>query len=555
MTTDKPTAVDIETVDGRRISRIWLVPLAALVVAGLVLWKSWAEQGPLVTIYFTQGHGITAGKTEVRYADVRVGLVETVALSEDLASVIVEARLEPFMQPFLGDTTQFWIVKARLSGGSVSGLGTLLSGAYIEAGWEQSPSTAQREFVGFDSRPQTPPGTPGRHFSLSSPSASSVSVGSPILYRDLRVGQIEAISMSEDFSAVNYRAFVEAPYDSLLNATTRFWNQSGVDIDVGFDGLLIHFDSLESLIAGGISFGNIGRTIGTSSRDDGNPYRIYRNRNAALEASFEIVEGNGYLLMTEFDESVRGLEPGAPIEWQGIVVGRVREVVVNLEVDDQGSRQIYAVLEMQPERVGIEGLSSDALQAGMNDWIQSGMRAQLAAGNLLSGRKLIRLVDNAAPPDASLRIDFSAQPYPRLPTIPAADVGAISANVERIVANVAALPLDQLIDSVVTLVDAAETVVGNPAMADMPAQVRATLRELELAAGNINQASEKLPDLVASVLELTTMAELALAGLSPDSELYVEVSNAVVELRDATRSLAELLETLDDKPNALLMGR
>ena len=555
MNTGEAEAPEIVDVEGKRISRVWIVPLIALVVGGLVMWKSLSEQGPLVQVHFSQGHGITAGKTEVRYADVAVGLVESVYLSDDLDTVIVEARLKPFMEPFLGETTQFWVVKANLRGTDLSGLSTLLSGSYIELGWEQLPEERQRVFDGLDERPLTPPGAAGRHFVLTAPRAGSVSVGSPVFYRDLPVGQIEEVSMDEDFGSVNYMAFVEAPYDQLLNRTTRFWNVSGVAVNLTLDGVTVEFASVDSLLAGGVAFGNIGRTIGAEEMGGSAPYRLYASRNAAIEAGFEIADGAGYLLMASFDESIRGLDAGAPVEWRGIPVGVVREVVLNLEVTGPDEPEIYAVVEMQPARVGLDNLTETELQQSISDWVSDGMRAQLATGNVLSGRKLIRLIDEAAPADESIGIDFSARPYPMLPTIPAANLGAVSANVERIVANIAELPVDQLVGAMIDLLENADALVGNPSLAEVPGELREALAALNVAAGNIGTASEDLPALVESMQAVVATGEHTLYGLSPDSELYGELSNAMTELRDATRALSELLQTLEDKPNALLLGR
>ncbi|MEL7023061.1 MAG: MlaD family protein [Pseudomonadota bacterium] len=545
----------IDSVDGRRISRIWIVPIVALVVGALVIWQSIAEQGPLIEIHFDQGHGITAGKTEVKYADVTVGLIEAVSLSDDLSKVIVQARLEPFMAPFLGDTTQFWVVKADFRGANISGLGTLFSGAYIEAGWEETPSVGRRQFVGLNERPLTRPGSNGRHFKLTAPDASSVSVGSPVFYRNLPVGQVEAVAMSPDFNAVDFTAFVEAPYDRLLTSTTRFWNVSGVDVDLGFDGVRLHVNSLNSLVAGGVAFGNIGASKTDAAFEPEAPYRLYPNHDSAIEAGFEITEGNGYLLMAEFDESIRGLEVGAPVEWQGILVGRVRDVVLDLGPGDPSERQIYAVIEMQPARVGLESLSDEELKRGLSEWVQSGMRAQLASGNVFTGRKLVRLIDQAAPADAAISIDFDAQPYPQLPTITAANLGAVSSNVQKIVANLAELPVDQLARSLISLVDGASALVSDPNLEAVPGELREALIALNDTASNLSDASENLPELIDQMITVVAAGDEALAGLSPDSELYSELSGALGELRDATRAVAQVLQTLEDKPNALFLGK
>ena len=547
---------EIEDIETKKISRVWVVPIVALVVGGFVLWQSIAEQGPLVSIRFSQGHGITAGKTEVRYANVAVGLVESVYLSEDLRDVVVEARLEPFMADFIGDTTTFWIVKADLRGASISGLNTLLSGAYIEAGWDGPAKQKRRDFDGLDMRPLTPPGTAGRHFQVQAPNAGSVTVGSPVYYRDLPVGQIEAVEMAEGFAAVDYTVFVEAPYDQLLNETTRFWNTSGISVNAGFDGLTVQFASLESLFAGGVAFGNIGRVDGPNTAAFREPLTLYPSRIAAIEAGYEVPEGEGYLLMAEFDQSIRGLEAGAPVEWEGLIVGRVRDVIY--EVDEtvtENGRGIYAVLEMQPARIGLQSESEEVLQESLSEWVASGMRAQLASGNLLSGRKLIRLVDFAVAPDQDAGIDFDGIPYPRLPTIPSANIGAITSNVEQLAANLAQLPMDQLLASVIRLVNNADAIVGAPQMTEFPEQLRNTLESLSSAAGHIDSASESLPALIEGLAEVVVLGERTLAGMSPDSELYVELAGAMSEVRHATHTLGNLLDTLENKPNALILGR
>lgn len=555
MNDETPKAPKVEAVESGKISRVWIVPIVAFVIGGLVVWQSFAEQGPLIEIAFEQGHGITAGKTEIRYADVTVGLVESISLSEDLSRVLVEARLERFMEPFLGETTQFWVVKADFRGTSVSGLSTILSGAYIEAGWETKPTLKQRKFEGLEQRPLTPPGAAGRHFSLTAPTGASVSIGSPVFYRSLPVGRIEAVALNETLTAVDFTAFVEAPYDQLLGSSTRFWNVSGLDVDVGFDGVRLHFNSVNSLLAGGVAFGNIGRTVGTSVADVDKPYRLYRNRSSAIEAGFEIEEGNGYLLMAEFDESIRGLEAGAPIEWQGILVGRVKDVVFELGSPGSNERRIYAILEMQPSRVGLDNLSDEELRASMTAWVASGMRAQLAAGNVLSGRKLIKLIDDAAPADDSRRIDFAARPYPRLPTIPAPNLDAVSSNVQEIIANFAQLPIDQLVNSLIRAVDGAGAFMTDPALADIPDELREALVSLNGVADNLSDASQDLPQLIDNIITVVAVAENTLSGLSPDSEVYVELSAALSELKDATHAVSELLQTLEDKPNALILGK
>ena len=191
----------------------------------------------------------------------------------------------------------------------------------------------------------------------------------------------------------------------------------------------------------------------------------------------------------------------------------------------------------------------------MSSWVRSGMRAQLAAGNVLSGRKLIRLVDSAAPAGEVDGVDFNAIPYPEQPTIPATNLGAVSSNVQQIVANFAVLPVDELVRSMISLVDGAGGLLNSPAMAKMPDELQAALISISGAAGNIDAASRYLPVLINHMISAVSVGEQTLAGLAPESEVYTELSGALTELRAATFAVAELLETLEEKPNALLLGK
>ena len=544
----------IETTPKRRLSRVWIVPIVAFVIGAGVVVQSIRERGPLVEIRFHKAQGITAGKTEVRRNDVVVGLVEEVQLTDDLEQVIVKARMEPFMRPYLGDTTQFWVVSANISGTSLSGLSTLLSGAYVEVDWDEPPSDRSRRFVGLENPPMTPPGSAGAHFQLRSDDAGSIGVGSPVFYRRIKVGQIESQQISEDFTHVKYDAFIDAPYHRLLNPATHFWNVSGVAVDAGTDGLVVRFNSIESLLAGGIEFADIGKTMGTAELPEDTEFIIYANRDAAVESQYFAPEGSGYFFMAIFDEPIRGLDIGAPIEWQGIRIGNVRDIVLDLGDITKDESLIYAVLELQPSRIGLEDVPEDILRQNISSWVRDGMRVQLASGNILTGKKLVRFVDYAAPPDDTMTVDFAALPFPELPTT-ASNLGAVTQNVEQIVANVAELPLDQLVGAIIRLLNDTDALVANPAARELPAALNDALAAVSGAVGNIDVATRDLPELIAGLNAIAVAGETTLAGLAPESALYIDLSSAIRELRDATRSLAALAARLEEKPNALILGR
>ncbi|MEO1041087.1 MAG: MlaD family protein [Pseudomonadota bacterium] len=516
----------------KRVSAVWLVPIFAALLGAFVSYNAFSSQGPLVEIEFDSASGIVAGKTYIRHKDVVVGEVEEVLLSDNAESVIVHARLEKEMTPYLGDTTEFWIVSARIDGGQITGLGTLLSGSFIEMDWSGPPTRRIRKVKGLPQAPLTKPGAPGRRVTLRSDTAGSLSVGSPIYFRQLPVGRIESRRLTDDAKHVVFDAFIDAPYDEQVSLATRFWNVSGLSVEAGAEGVVVRMESLTTLLSGGIAFEEIGPEVNTPLADDGTEFGIFASRNAAEESLFRVGEGaDDYRFIARFSESIGGLRPGAPITVEGIVVGRVADVVVKGSEEVGEDLEIYSILQFEPGRLGFGGITQEEFQAEFDVLIGRGVRVQLASGNLLTGALSVQLnvIEDAEP----ALIDYNAEPYPALPTAPS-EIAALTSNFEQLLASLAELPLEDLVLAATGLLQEAEGVLGNPAMRALP---------------------QDLAELTGSLNSLSQRAEYALGGIDPDSELYVELSAAAAEMRLAARSLAALADRLEAQPNSLLTGR
>lgn len=534
-----------------RISAVWIVPIVAAVLGAAVMWQSLANQGPLVEIRFDDAKGVEPDKTEIKHKDVVIGVVEEVRFTENLDAVIVSARLDKEVEPYLGETTDFWIVSADVSGGDFSGLGTILSGSYIEMDWSARPNQSRRAFEGLENAPLTPPGVEGRHVKLQTSRAGSVVVGSPVSYRGIQVGRVEERAMSKDFRSIEYTAFVEAPYDELVVRATKFWDVSGVTLNAGADGFSVDVASLEALVMGGVEFGEIGAATARMPARDDRVFEIFPSREAASESLFSGPDQERYLFTLSFPETLTGLDQGAPVEWQGIRVGTVEDLILDLDAE-RPEDIVRVVIALQPRRIGLNFASPKEAQASIDEWVGMGMRARLATGNLLTGKKVIRLVDAVGDDDAA--VNYDASPYPELPTAPS-ELDAVAQNAEELVQTLAALPLDELLNSAIRLLDNAGAVAGDPALRELPSELNATVASLGALAGNLDAASRDLPTLIASLNDIADVGESTLAGLSPDSQLYVELSGAVSDLRDAARSLSALAARLDEQPNALITGR
>ena len=522
-------------------SWVWLVPLVVSAIAAWTVYQSYADRGVSVEIRFAQGKGIEAGKTEIRYKDVVIGTVKSLDLSEDLQGVVATALLDRKVEAYLGDTTDFWIVTAEISGTSFRGLNTLLSGAYIEVDWSGKADKPSRDFIGRLEPPLTPPSTGGRHFALDSAEAGSVAVGSPVMYRGLQVGQIERRGLSEDYQRIEFEVFVEAPYDSLINGSTRFFDVSGISVSIAGDGVSLQIGSLQTLATGGISFYTpIGAQISNDSADPRaghKSYSLFKSRNAAEESFFETSSAEHYFFSAVFDGGVEGLERGAPVMWQGIRFGTVSDIRLNLENGPQQD-SLLVILDLQPARIGFAADNDEDAIEDMADWVNAGLRVEVVSSNLLTGKKRLNLVERPDGEPAELERD--ALPFPRLPTV-SSPAGEMSKNISDITASLASIPYEELAASATRLMANAALLLGSADTQALP--------------GTLTQSLDAFARLSEQLGGAASEGEAALGGLAPDSALYQELSQTIRELRNASRSVTALTTLLEENPNALLTGR
>jgi paraquat-inducible protein B len=492
---------------------VWLIPLIAALIGGFVAWRAFSERGPAITIALASAEGLEAGKTAIRYKDVSVGLVESVELEEDLSGVVVHARMVKGAERWLTDQTRFWVVKPRIAGGQVSGLGTLLSGSYIGVDPVTEGKDA-RSFVALESAPLVAMSEAGRHFTLRSDRAGAVDVGSPVYFRRIAVGQVVSSELDPSDDFVTTRVFVRAPYDQRVRVDSRFWNASGFDAALSADGVTIDTQSIVSILIGGIAFDAPSGASATAEADSTFP--LYANRHAADERHYT----NTVRWVVRFDQSVRGLAVGAPVEFRGIPMGQVTDI--RIEFDREESKFFIPVtIEIEPERLGGGNPTPEERRASVNRLVAAGLRAQLKTGNLLTGQLFVSLdlFENAAP----AQVAWDA-PIPEFPTIPT-PIEEITSNLTRLAERLGKMPIEQ---------------IG----ADLNASLKALRTTL--------QKSEDVGPALTSTLEQTRRT---LASVGPDSTVNTELRRALIELTDAARALGLAADQIQAQPNSLLFGK
>lgn len=265
--TEQPTPADLPVariVPRRRVIWVWGVPLAAVVLVVAMLVQGVAQRGPLIDVSFVDGTGLEPGRTPVRYQGMTVGRVERVRLSPDLEHVVARIRLDPSAEGLARAGAAFWIVRADVGLQGVTGLDTLLSGPYIELA--QGDGSRRRRFQGLERPPIA--STAGLHVVLTAERVGPIGPGTGVTYRDVRVGTVDSVELAADSTGVEIGVRIHEPYTPIVRTGTRFWNTSGVGIDIGLLGGSIRAESLEAIISGGIALATPeGRALGEPARD------------------------------------------------------------------------------------------------------------------------------------------------------------------------------------------------------------------------------------------------------------------------------------------------
>jgi len=508
---------------------VWLVPLVAVLIGGWLAVKAILEQGPTVTISFETGEGLDAGKTKLKFKNVDIGVVKSVTLSRDHRNVVATAELTKDATGLLVDDTRFWVVRPRISGGTVSGIGTLISGSFIGMDVGSSPKS-RRDYVGLESPPVFASGVPGREFVLKGDDMGSLDIGSPIYFRRLQVGQVTSYKLDDDGKGVTMHVFVNAPYDKYVQNDTRFWQASGVDVSLDATGVKVNTQSLVAILIGGLAFQSTDNAVDGPEANASTEFTLFSDKTEAMKRHDTIIDN--YVL--NFKESVRGLTVGAPVDFLGIVVGEVSGIRTRF---DPVTKQFSIPVEIKvfPERFtsrfasGKTGgrLTTDAdRQQLAQTLVDHGLRAQLRTGNLLTGQLYVAL--DFFPNAASAKVDWSTNP-PAMPTVPGG-LQSLQDSVTALIAKLNKIPFEA---------------IGNDA--------HQTLRDADALLKRLD--TEVAPQAAQTLAAAKIALDSANNALQPDSALAQNTGDAMKELARTAAAFRTLADYLERHPEALIRGK
>ncbi|OXY82480.1 intermembrane transport protein PqiB [Oceanimonas doudoroffii] len=521
----------------RSLSPIWIVPLVAVLIGSWMIYDNLSKLGPSITLVMDNAEGIEAGKTLIKTRNVEVGRVEKVRLSDDLQHALITARMSPQAEDMLNAETRFWVVKPRIGREGISGLNTVLSGAYIQL-LPGSSEQSKRRFQVLEQPPVAPPDAAGLRINLISQVGNAVSTGDPVSYQGYTVGRVEHSEFDPEKREMRHRLYIQSPYDVLVTSTTRFWTSSGIDMRLDSQGFRVNVGSLESLVGGGVTFGVPENTAMGHKAKAGATYMLFADAESANEGSYD--QYLEYVLLV--DDTVRGLTPGAPVEYRGVRIGSVVSVPFHFTAPQPDSLSRFAIpvlIRIEPQRFDntTEIIDTKAWYARLDRMFGHGLRASLKAGNLLTGALFV-----------DLNFQKEAEPYTSLTFVkrrvfPTTTGGF--AQIEQKVSNL----LDKLnnleIEPVVDNLN--QTLASTHQTMEKVNQIAASVDNLldspdtSALPGNVNQTLRQLSD--------------TLQGFAPGSEGYGELTGTLSRLEQLMRELQPVVRTLNDQPNALIFDR
>ncbi|ADJ29570.1 intermembrane transport protein PqiB [Nitrosococcus watsonii] len=535
---DTLTKAKIRSPRRMNLSPVWLVPLVAALIGAWLLYRNIASQGPEIVLRLDNAEGVEAGKTVVKLHNVDVGLVEKVRLSKDYTGAVAEIRMKADMDPLLVKDTQFWVVKPRVGREGISGLNTILSGAYIQMRPGNDQSSA-RHFKALDQPPTIRTGAAGLSLELISTGDISLTIGDPIVYQGQEVGRIDSAEFNAQTLEMHYGVLIRAPFDKLITQNTQFWPRFGIAFEITSEGVRVQTGTLEAMLAGGVTFGAPPKLKGGKKVQQGAKFRLYPSRQIAQQDRYD----HQYKYVILFDDSVRGLYPGATVEFRGVRVGTVLNVPFfggGFGMEYSKTFRIPVLIAFEPQRLTgttWAQLDQKAWQQQLSRLFPRGLRATIKTANLFTGAMFVDLAftDQKSAHDEA---GFQGQ-YPLLPSH-SSGLANIEEKATRLLGKLDALELAPVLTKLQRALESTSevmnksqitmarlnSILGGEAMRELPAEFNATLDELRKTLHSYQQGAP----------------------------VYDKLNRSLGRLNQVLDDLAPFVETLHDAPSALFFG-
>ena len=506
----------------KAVATVWLVPLAALAAGVWLLAGTIRERGPEITLSLPDADGIQAGSTVIKLLNVDVGRVVRVSLNDTHNGVILKARMDKSVAKLLTNETQFWLVKPRIDRKGVTGLGTLVSGYYIEMSPGKNGNT-QHDFMVIDAMPSDLSVSGGKHFQLvGEPDGALLSIGSSVLYRNIEVGEVANARFNPQDNTVSYRIFIKHPNDVLVGEKTQFWSAGGLNVDFSGGTLNVAAPPVGAILSGGaIAFDNPEIGGKGAEVEEDKEFILHKNANSIQHKTPD----NALKLVAFFDQSVASLQKGSPVVYKGITVGYVENPQFFNNNDKEklfDNKNIPVLFYLSPELFG-ENTNINEWKKSIEKSLNNGLTASIGSNNLLLGSGQIELLD--ANKDKPLKPTNKYQDFWVIGTHKGG-IDSITQQLNALLEKINHLPLEKTVNELNQTIANLDKLLANKDTQALPNDIRNTLQELQKT----------------------------LNGISPDAPVYRDIQQTLNKINHTLDKAEPVLRRLDEKPNALIFN-
>jgi paraquat-inducible protein B len=556
MSDKHPTAVVRSAIDQKsRLPLIWAIPVVTVIIGAWLAWSTISQRGPLINITFETAEGLQANQSHVRHKDVDMGVVQKVGLTPDLKRVLVTVRMNREAEPLLTDKAEFWVVRPRFFAGAISGLQTLFSGSYIDLLPSAEGGEPKRDFVGLENPPVLQSDVPGRTFLLQAKRIGSLNLGSPVLFRDLEVGEILGWDIGEMAREITIHVFVREPFDKYVHDNSRFWNASGAKVQLGANGLQLQVQSLRAVVLGGIAFETPDDPAVTQESPTDQPFKLFANEDEADNSTFKRSVG----FVANFTSSISGLAAGSPVTLRGLKIGEVSSVSL---VYDRALDNVLVPVHftLEPDRIAMLDLPTNGdLDVRMKELVRRGLRVKLESGSFITGQKQLAMdiYKDAGPGELIKSGDAYVIP------VEGGSADDVVTAATNLVNRLNAIPFESIGKSLDQTLSGVNALVNDKQLGQSVTELRATLASTQSLVDNLNQGvttvRQRIPAIANGLEDSVQRTDKLLASLQTgyggDSRFSRDVSQLMSQLTDAARSIRVLADLLSRHPEALIRGR
>ena len=539
------------------LTTIWLVPIIAMSIALWLAYQYYSKIGPTIELTFKENAGLVANQSQLKLRNVNIGMVTKISLSKDGDGVTVQVKVNKEVSNYLNEKAKFWIVHADVGSHGVSGLDTILSGAYIELYGVKERKT-KLKFIGLD-KPYIDKDAAGRYYILSAPNSNNIVEGSHVYYRMIEVGRVERVAISADGKKVNFTLFVKEKYVPYVNEESQFYTNSSFTLDFSRGKLDMNIASVSQLVHGGISIYTPLQSIGKEHNQtkQRQVFPLYKSLSE-MKAKHLRQGFDDRVYAFKFSETTKKLEIGSPVEFNGFQVGYVTDIKSHFSKASHSVESIvYALIHTKAFTNSQEKKGNQVIE----ELVKKGLKASLDSTIPMIGSNYINLVfDNK-----KIATIIKTKEYDYFPTMKKVVSSNLLHDTQKLIQKLEKLPLENLLISADKLLKENNAPIKN-LLKDLRKtvnNVNKLIKNFDKTASNLDKFTKKqsfqnLPEELSQTIQELTVTLEKVQTLSndygADSKFASELSLTLRELAITAESMGRISLKLEKKPNALILG-